>query len=722
MVGTDKSTVEGSAKPLGVRLAVAVAYLAVGAFLTSVIPFYFSPWWLFSWIHFGVLVVWAALGVKFDPFRFGAPLSAKTSGVGRMVRRYSLVILTLLLLVPLILWVAGLYWFLPWLPWRQLAYLWILRETVVATLFAVVVPMIWPAKSFGRQLAILILVLLFSHLSLLLTYAAISGGPDYLRDGETQNCFLEQLQFKLAAGTFAFVGLRLGARVFGRRWFSSKTWLLLGTVPVVGAAAIIGFGFTQQAKEGPKLKGKTIGTWISEASYVSDASDPAAQVLRESSDLALPYLLRALKDGKARFFWFGSYSAQPPREIRDRAAEVLISFGPLAAPAVPGLLECFRQGDAGVRKHLVEVFVTAGVSNLEVRKELLGALSDKECQYEAALTLGILGHKDTKVVYELAAIAKAGTEGAPYWATVALAQLGAEAKPALPVLLDVVTNSRTDARQSAVQAIALIGPEAESAIPALLDATKMEQSWLRKCAIIALGRVGPAAKTAAPKLQAMIQNETDYTKADIARTLWQIDPSYAEVSRVLATSILAGELKKASQSFVVASTLELLGEMGTNSQSSLPVVLEGLKSDAPMVRLAAAWTASRIDREQTPLAMQVFSNLLVFDHYAGPNFGPSEIGKALAELKREESSYPARLAAAGALWQLSPSSRMVLKNLVAGLLRDWRRHMNSSDRIRDEKVLIPILQDILNDSAFSEIHPTAEFVLLEITGTHGMYW
>lgn len=198
------------------RILIAVSYVTLGGFLLA--KFEFSPWWHRSWIHFGILLAWAVAGIALDPFRFSSPLSPRPVGrVGRLVQRWPILVLSTLILLPFVAWATRFGWFFPWLPWWSVAPYWATRELIVGSLFAVCVRLIWPTLRLGRQLCILLALLLISHVALLLTYAAISGTPEYLQDGETQDCFLMQLWFKLLIGVLVFVGLEIWTRKRVRR-------------------------------------------------------------------------------------------------------------------------------------------------------------------------------------------------------------------------------------------------------------------------------------------------------------------------------------------------------------------------------------------------------------------------------------------------------------------------------------------------------------------------
>ena len=197
------------------RILIAVLYGFAGVVLMGVVPFWFTPWEWQSWSHLGVVIAWVVMGVALDPFRFASlrrtsPLAA--SWFGRFVHKWPLLVLSVLMLAPIIAWTCRFGWFFPWLPWWSLAPYWIARELILAGAFAIIVPIIWPALSFGRLLALLIGLLLLNHVVLLLTYAGMSGTREYLQDGTTQDCFLVQLWFKLAVGIAVFFGSHFWSR------------------------------------------------------------------------------------------------------------------------------------------------------------------------------------------------------------------------------------------------------------------------------------------------------------------------------------------------------------------------------------------------------------------------------------------------------------------------------------------------------------------------------
>lgn len=80
----------------------------------------------------------------------------------------------------------------------------------------------------------------------------------------------------------------------------------------------------------------------------------------------------------------------------------------------------------------------------------------------------------------------------------AVAELGARAAAAVPMLVEAVEDSDWVVRVASITALGEIGPEARDAVPILIDALQREDVCVS--AAIALGRIGPAAREASEPL------------------------------------------------------------------------------------------------------------------------------------------------------------------------------------------------------------------------------
>jgi HEAT repeat protein len=130
---------------------------------------------------------------------------------------------------------------------------------------------------------------------------------------------------------------------------------------------------------------------------------------------ALPYLLRALADGKVDIHTLTKGHLYP-WEIQDRATAALKALGSNAAPLAPSLVRLLKSADPRVRSHTAEILGLTGLANHMTVAALLGALGDDKAAYAAALSLGQLGRAHTNVVQHLMIVAAGSDPIAALWA------------------------------------------------------------------------------------------------------------------------------------------------------------------------------------------------------------------------------------------------------------------------------------------------------------------
>src|SRR5262249_33009621 len=74
-----------------------------------------------------------------------------------------------------------------------------------------------------------------------------------------------------------------------------------------------------------------------------------------------------------------------------------------------------------------------------------------------------------------------------------LADLGAEARPAVPALVQVLSDQSPVVRRWAIFALGEVGPTAPAAIPALIESFAVDDVRTRSVASAALAKMGPRA-------------------------------------------------------------------------------------------------------------------------------------------------------------------------------------------------------------------------------------
>lgn len=507
-------------------------------------------------------------------------------------------------------------------------------------------------------------------------------------------------------------------------------WLGLVAGPVLVAAGIgawtrHGGGVVKRGDE-PVYQGKSLSAWLVEASTLPDDTDAGLSAIREIGPSAVPYLVKAFREGRLPRRVQRDGRDVLAWEIQEHAAQALKALGPLAAEAVPSLVECVKTGDKERRSRSAEILGRTGIATKPVRDALRSALNDEDCAYQASHSLGVLGRGDTNVVGDLIEAASSGKKSAAYWAAVSFVELGAKSKPALPVLIKLASHPTRDSDWAAVKAIGMIGPGAADAVPVLIDVLRSGGPWAQKCAAISLGRIGPAAKAAIPILHERLDKEdSNYIKADIARALWRIDPDQSGVALTAAQSIVEHELRAADAeeriSYGLMSALDLLGELGTNAAVAMPVVAKALRFNDSHVQLCAAWAAGQIEPTQTRSSTNVLWRLVDVENYPSEDFGNGPFS-GLASLKRDRESYHIRVAAAGMLWQMDPKAKSRLKPVVKQLLKEWNQWTSMKSIIPEDVAVVPALEEVKKDGECRELHSIAEEVLEDVNSAKAERW
>ncbi len=179
-----------------------------------------------------------------------------------------------------------------------------------------------------------------------------------------------------------------------------------------------------------------------------------------------------------------------------------------------------------------------------------------------------------------------------------LAQIGPEAKMAVPVLTKMLGNKDWKIRHRAVRALGKIGPEAKPAVPAL---TKMlnDKDWnIRYAVADALGKIGPEAKTAVPVLTEMLGDNEWNIRYAAAGALGKIGPAAAAAVPALA------ELLRDYDSEVSAAAFEALIGIGPDSKAAMPALIKSLKErDKRSNRALRCWRIwGRTQRRPFPIS------------------------------------------------------------------------------------------------------------------------
>jgi HEAT repeat protein len=271
---------------------------------------------------------------------------------------------------------------------------------------------------------------------------------------------------------------------------SKKSLLIVGLVAVAVAGALAVY------LEPTRI---VLGTLRRESFYRGRPTSYWRKALQSSDPVVHEQTLAALKEGGAdsvpvltELLAGGESGDWEGAEVRWTAAELLGEIGAPARAGVPALVTALRDPDAHVR---TVAAASLGAIGPAAAGEAIPALSERL-------------HGDDR----LAAIK-------------ALCGFGAEAKPVVPALIELLRDPSEEVRWNAALTLGKIGPGAQAAVPALIAALKDTDANVREHAAESLGQIGAEARAAVPPLTATLKDSSPRVRRDAVRSLGQIGPA-----------------------------------------------------------------------------------------------------------------------------------------------------------------------------------------------------
>lgn len=244
----------------------------------------------------------------------------------------------------------------------------------------------------------------------------------------------------------------------------------------------------------PVYQGKPVSFWFKKYVFsFSPAREEALETIAEIGPDAVPYLARMLrKNDSALARAYRSlrpklptsaqrWLPQPiePKRLRADAARCLGRVGLSFTTPVGPLLKAAQYPDPEMRTEALDALLQIGPRTDEIVAAFASALEDRHTTVRDAALLGLWGVSNTladKSGLKLAIPALVAALKDPIWqnrmlAVRTLMNLGAEAKAAVPSLLEIFKNSAADSRLAceAANALMAIKPTlAESVIPLVI--------------------------------------------------------------------------------------------------------------------------------------------------------------------------------------------------------------------------------------------------------------
>jgi HEAT repeat protein/lysophospholipase L1-like esterase len=271
--------------------------------------------------------------------------------------------------------------------------------------------------------------------------------------------------------------------------------------------------------------------------------------------------------------------------VRAAAAWALGRVGPAAGPAWRRLLHLLQDANPSVRAGAA--FALGGIASAATpaTAALVERLADldERVRWRAADALGKIG-PGTDSVGPLVTVLRDAAGPGRGLAAEALGRVGPEARPAVPDLIEAVSDTRSDVRWRAVWAIGQIGSAAAPAVPVLRAA--LADADVRWRAAEALGGIGPPAAAAVPDLLRLLRDPSSSVR-------WRVATALGAIGARQAVPALAGAVGDKAENVRLAAVTDLV-ELRAEPSLAEPAFLAALRDSDSRVRQQAVRGLGRL--------------------------------------------------------------------------------------------------------------------------------
>jgi HEAT repeat protein/pimeloyl-ACP methyl ester carboxylesterase len=305
----------------------------------------------------------------------------------------------------------------------------------------------------------------------------------------------------------------------------------------------------------------------------------------------IPLLLRAVSSNRGPF--------------RFNLILALGRIGPTAAEAIPIFLQILEAQDYNMLIYVKNVLPFSGARftrasaptktfsrHLEAfSRGLTGHFSPEECAirdiYTATVTaLGQIGPEAKPAVPHLID-ALCAVSGEAYPEVIkTLGQIGPAAKPAVPHLIEILCRkSSQEAYKAAIEALGQIGSSSQAAVPHLVEGLNIDDVDVSARVATALGQIGPAAIDAVPHLVEVLER----VEIAISAVLAEEPGWFDSARRAIFGDHRCQDLNEIRKEVIVA-----LGAIGPRASAALPSLQRAANEKDELICAAAATAIAQI--------------------------------------------------------------------------------------------------------------------------------
>ena len=383
--------------------------------------------------------------------------------------------------------------------------------------------------------------------------------------------------------------------------------------------------------------------------------------------------------------------------VRQNAAYALGRIGEPAKEAVPDLLHLMNSHDevevrTAAMRSLAQLWVHAREAEPQLPMEFIGLLSSDEWEVRAAVIHALVqletyssesalwpaekivqmlrdnsrGVRDAArfaiealqtnvdgIVTELVKLLadREADSRARAAAADSLGSLGGQAREALPVLVEVISESDQLVRAAAVDSLIRFEGLARTAVPELFRLLEHRETSIRNSAVRAIIELGEHDEKAIPQLVRLMSHAEWHVRESAARTLENLSGHLKVGGVELATELNRLMRDRASQQSVRAAAANLLGELGPYAKKAVPGLVSLMEGRNWKLQAVAAESLGTLGEH----AIEVMPDL------------PNRLAKLL-----DHEDPPVRLRAVYALGDLGKHARAEASKLAALLIdEDW---------------------------------------------------